>query len=95
MIVGRYTYRTKVGCKHEYIQLLKAAVAELGLTPRVCSYHAGPQDIVESDLEFETEEIHQQWSSSFDASLPAVAEWLKRLPDLIESGTVREELEVH
>jgi len=95
MIVVRWTYRTKVGCRDEYIKLLKAAVAELGLTPRVCSYKAGPQDIVESDLEFETEEIHQQWSSSFDASLPAVAEWRKRRPDLLESGTVREVLEIH
>jgi hypothetical protein len=94
MIVVRRTWKTKEGCRAEVIKLLKAAVEETGLTPRVCTYVDGPQDIVTSYLEFETDEDRLQWRDSIDFSRPASVEWHEKGPDLTESYC-KEILQVH
>ena len=93
MIVQRITWKVKVGCKNEFIELTKAVVEEQGLTPRVCSYVFGPYDVVTSDLEFETEEDQQKYHT--DWSKPKTAEWAKKHAELTESGTTVELLRVH
>ena len=94
MIMERRTYKTKVGCRDEVIKLIKALVEEQGLTPRVCTYVDGPQDIVTSYLEFETEEARQKWMDSRDPSGPVFVEAHEKVPDLIESYS-KELLQVH
>ena len=97
MIVERWTWKVKVGCRTEVIKMVKAMVEEAGLTPRVCTYTFGPWWIVTSDLEFETEEDRREFWKDFDFSAPAFAEWYKKRPDLLESyeGNHHELLQVH
>ena len=95
MIIERWTWKAKVGCRAEVIELIKAGVAETGLTPRICSYVFGPYDIVSSDLEFETEEDRKKWWDEVDWKQPKMAEWLKKRPDLVESHGPHELLRVH
>jgi hypothetical protein len=95
MIVERFTWKAKVGCRAEVIELVKALVEEIGLTPRVCSYVFGPYDIVSSDLEFETMEDREKFWADFDGSGPAWAEFHEKLPDLTGSGATHELLQVH
>ena len=95
MIIQRITFPVKVGCRDEFIKLTKAVVAEMGLTPRVCSYRFGPYDVVISDLVFETEEDRQKFWAEVDWSTPKAVEWVKRGHELREFGTTTELLQVH
>jgi hypothetical protein len=95
MIVERWTWKVKLGCRAEVIELAKTAIAEAGLTPRICSFIFGPYDIVSSDLEFESEEDRQKWWAGLDWSQPGLAEWRKKEPELLVSGTSHELLHVH
>ena len=97
MIVDRFTWKVKAGCKEEVVQLVKALAEEAGMTPRVCTFTYGPRDIVTSDFEFETEEDRGKYWEDFDWSAPAFSEWHKKYPDLTESyeGNHRELLRVH
>ena len=94
MIIERWTWNVKVGCRDEVIELVKALVEETGLTPRVCTFTYGPYETVTSDLEFETEEDHKKFWDDLDWSQPKAAEWSKKRPDLTESS-YRELLQVH
>lgn len=95
MIIERWTWKTKFGCKDEVIKLVKAMVEGLGLTPRVCTFTFGPYHTVFSDLEFESEEDRKQFWDDFDGSQPDFVEWHKRQPELTESDITRELLQVH
>ena len=95
MIVQRYTFKVKPGCKGDFIQLTKALVEESGRTPRVCSYTFGPYHTVISDLEFESEEDMRKYWDEVDWSGPQASEWLKKHNELIESGATVELLQVH
>ena len=94
MIIARYTWKAKSGCRAEVITLVKAMVERLGFTPRVCTYEWGSYDIVTSDLEFETMEDLDKFWKDLDRSQPAWVEWLKNYPDLVESHW-SELLQVH
>lgn len=94
MIVERWTWKVKHGCRDEVIELGKAAVEEFGVTPRICTFAFGPWDIVISDLEFESEEDRKKLWADVDWSQPALAEWSKKEPELVVSAT-HELLEVH
>ena len=86
MIVERFTWKAKPGCKAEVVKLVKAMVEEAGITPRVCTFTWGPQSIVTSDIEFESEEDRiKYWKDDFDGSAPAYVEWHEKYPDLCES----------
>jgi len=95
MIVERWTFRVNHIYQDEFVELLKAAVEEAGLTPRVCTYEFGPVDTVISDLEFATSEDREAFWGSMDWSQPKVTEYLKRYPDLAEAGATKELLRVH
>jgi hypothetical protein len=95
MIIERWTWKAKVGCRAEVIELVKAMVEEAGLTPRVCTYAFGPYQVVISDLEFETEQDRQEWWAGVDWSQPAMVEWHKKEPDLTESDIDHALLHVH
>ena len=94
MLIERRTFKTKVGCRDEVIKLLKALVEEQGLTPRVCTYVDGPEDIVTSDYEFETMEDMDKFWNDVDPSGPVFVEAHEKVPDLIESRC-KESLRVH
>lgn len=95
MIIERWTWKVKVGCRAEVIELVKAVVEESGLTPRVCTFTYGRYyEMVTSDLEFETEEDQKKFWNDLDSSQPAWVEWQKKRPDLTESSR-RELLRVH
>ncbi len=93
MIVERITFKTKHGCRDKFIELVKAVVAEAGLTPHVYSFRHGLWNAVISDLVFETEEDRQKFS--WDWSKPIAAEWGKKTADLIDSDITNELLELH
>ena len=97
MIIMRGKWKVKFGCEDEAIKLNKAAVEELGFTPRVSTHRWGSQTtagIVTSDLEFETMEDMDKFLDDIDTSQPAWVEWHKRYVDLIESHW-SELLQVH
>ena len=94
MVIARYHWKAKTGCREELIKLVKAAVEELGFTPRVCTYVWGFWDTVTSDLEFETMEDEGKFWDNVDTSQPAFAELVEKEPDLFESHW-RELLQVH
>ena len=86
MIVERWTWKVKVGCRAEVVKAIKAAVEEIGLTPRICSFIFGPFDIVISDLEFESEEdMNKNRAVRYDKGGPALAEWHKKRRELVVS----------
>ncbi|NIO08026.1 MAG: hypothetical protein GTO40_08500 [Deltaproteobacteria bacterium] len=97
MIVERFTWKAKIGCRDEVVKLVKALAEEDGMTPRVCTYTYGSVSLVTSDFEFETEEDRIKYWKDFDWSAPAFTEWEKKYPNLIESyaGNHRELLQVH
>jgi len=95
MIVERWTWQVKPARQSEFIELVKATVEALGLTPRVCSYRFGAVDTVSSDLEFETFLDRTEWWDNYDPSLPEVVEWYEKYPDLTELGRTMELLIVH
>jgi hypothetical protein len=95
MIIERFTYIVKVGCRDEFIELTKVAVEEAGLTPRVCSYRQGPRDVVINDLVFETNEARLKFWKDMDWSKPKIAEWLKKEHELRVSGATNALLQVH
>ena len=95
MIVVRYTWKVNHIRQSEFIELVKAAVEEAGLTPRICSYVFGPTDTVTSDLEYETIEDWVKRRNDWDRSQPAFAEFLKKYPDLAEIGMTTEVLQVY
>jgi len=94
MIVERWTWKVKQWCRDEVVELTKAMVEEMGLTPRICTFTFGPWDVVMSDLEFESEEDRIEWWAGLDWSQPATAAWHKRERELVVSAT-RALLEVH
>jgi hypothetical protein len=79
---------------NEFIELVKATVEAWGFTPRVCSHLFGDADIVTSDLEFETHADREAFMAGFDDSQPEYVEFLKRYPDLAETGMTRDLLRV-
>ena len=98
MIIQRFTWKVKPGCKNKFIDLTKALVQEAGLTPRVWSFVSEPSDIVGSDLEFETEQDRQTFWDKVDKSKPAWVEWQTKGGDLTESDVsdhTKELLRVH
>jgi hypothetical protein len=95
MIIERWTWKAKFGCKDEVIKLVKAMVAEAGLTPRVSTYLFGPYEVVISELEFETEQDRQEFWDDFDRNKPHITEWHKRQRDLTESEIGHDLLCVH
>ena len=95
MIVERWTWQAKVGCRDEVVKLVKAMVEEAGLTPRVCTYVYGPFQVVTSDLEFETMEDQKRFGDELDHSQPAFVEFHKKYADLVELTISREVLQVH
>ena len=95
MIVHRMTWKMKLDCRSEFIELTKAMLEEAGVTHRVCSFIFGPYDVVLVDLEFETEQDRQAYFANLDWSKPKITEWGKKHDDLIEPGTVNELLRVH
>jgi hypothetical protein len=95
MVIERWTWKAKFGCKDEVIKFVKAVVEEAGLTPRVCSYVFGPYEIVTSDLEFETEQDRQEFWDDFDGNKPNITEWHKKQRDLTESEISHDLLHMH
>ena len=95
MVVHRWTWKVKPGCKKEFIELTKDALEEQGVTPRICSFIFGPYDTVLVEIEFETMQDRQAYFDSIDWSKPKISEWAKKHNGLIESGTVNELLRVH
>jgi hypothetical protein len=93
MIVERWTWKAKPGRRDQLIELVKHWVEHFGLTPRVCSHDWGNWDTVSSDLEFETDEGRQKFWAGVGGS--EHTETLKKMEDLIESGTTHELLRVH
>ena len=94
MLVQRFSWKAKTGCRAEVIKLVKAAVEETGVTPRVWTYMFGAYDMVFSDYEFESEEDRKEFWAGVNWSQPAIAEWYKIQPDLVESHWI-ELLRVH
>lgn len=94
MIIARFSWKAKTGCRPEVIKLVKALAEELGFTPRVCTYRWGVYDTVTSEFEFETMEDQDKFWNNVDPSQPAYAEWIKKVPDLVESHWM-ELLHVH
>ena len=94
MIIARYSWKAKTGCRAGIIEFIKGLVKELGFTPRVCTHVWGSYDMVTSDLEFETmEDLDKFWSNL--EPIPAFVEWEeKKRVDLVESHW-RELLQVH
>jgi hypothetical protein len=87
MIVERWTWKVKHMCRGEVVELTKAMVEEIGLTPRICTFTFGPWDVVTSDLEFESEEDRKMCWAGIDWSQPATAEWNRRERELVVSAT--------
>lgn len=95
MIVERWSWKVKTGYRGELIEVVKALVAELGLTSRVCSYVYGPFDMVILDNEFESEEdLKESQAVRHDKPGPAMVEWVKKRRELVVSET-HELLQVH
>jgi hypothetical protein len=95
MIIERWTWVAKTGCRAEVIKLVKAMVTELGFTPRVCTYQFGSYNTVVSELEFESEEDIKKFWAGVDQSKPAWVEWHKRNVDLTVPHHTHERLWVH
>ena len=95
MIIERYTFPVKVGYRDEFVELIKASIAESGLTPRVYTYIVGPHDVVISDAVFETEEERLKYWEEIDWSKPKAAEFQKKYADLAENGATNVLLRVH
>jgi hypothetical protein len=95
MIIERWTYKVKVGYRDEIIKVVKAAVEEAGLIPRVCSFEYGPIDVVIVDNEYESREaMDKNVAIRHDKGGPALAEWVKKRRELVISETL-ELLKVH
>ena len=94
MIVERWTWTAKVGCKREAIEAIKALLELNGFKGRVCTHMSGAYYAITWYQEFETMEDRQKVWGEIDWSRPGVREMLKKHQDTIETGTTREILQV-
>ena len=99
MIVQRWTFNVKIGCRDEVIKQIKAAVEETGVTPRICTYAwgCGPYDVVWYEVEFESKEDRRKYLAGIDWNNlgPAMAEFSNKQSDLVESPRTGELIVVH
>ena len=95
MIVERWTWTIKRGCRNEFIEVMKAMLKLNGFAGRVCTHKFGPYDVVSWYQEFESMEDRQKVWDAIDWSRPEVAELRKKNEDLSEPGTTRELYQVH
>ena len=95
MVIERWTFPVKTDSQFEFIELIKASIAESGLTPHVYTYIVGPHDVVIVDAVFETEEERIKYWEGVDWSKPKAAEYQKKSADLVEYGVTNELLREH
>jgi hypothetical protein len=94
MIVERFTYKAKVGETSKLVEMLKDWLEASGLTGRVCSNN-NAWGITTLDLEFDTSEDKLKFWADYDFNSQKWQEYWKKFNELRESGTTREEWQVH
>ena len=89
MIVERFTHTAKPGYREELVELLKGWVEGSGAPGRVLTPGYADWDMVELDVEWETNEDMDKFWNDYDSSQPGVSEFHKKNKDLRESGSTR------
>lgn len=95
MVVNRHTWKVSHLHHQEFIELLKALHAGLGVKSRIYTFVFGDVDSVIADLEFETMEDESQFWKDLDYNLPEFAAYYERFPDLVETGVTKQLLILH